>query len=464
MKHLLPPFLGLLIAVSSALGAAFDVTAFGAKGDGATLCTAAIQRAIDAAAQEGKSRVVFPKGTYLSGALFVKSGVELVVDEGVTLSAVRDDSAYPEIETRIAGIEMKWPAALVNVYRASDVKISGLGVIDGQGDFWWEKFWGKDRRSGMLGDYAKRGLRWAVDYDCKRVRAVALYDSKNVDVKGVTINRSGFWSLSITYCENVRVADVVIRANIGGVGPSSDGIDIDSSRWIVVERCDIDCNDDNICLKAGRDAEGLRVNRPTEGIIIRDCVTRSGHGMLAIGSETSGGIRNVDVSGLRAVGTRAGIRFKSAKIRGGVVENIRISDVEMQDVPSPLRMELNWNPGYSYPTLPPEIDPSAIPAHWKALMERVEPAERGIPLFRNIEITNVKGVGADRAIQMTAFKEKPASGFVFRNVSIKAQRAGAISNASDWRFENVRFDTDDGEPVALQNCKDVAVPTVVKTP
>lgn len=455
-------FLSLLFVACVVDAAKINVADFGAKGDGSMLCTQMIQRAIDAAAQDGSGEVRFPRGVYLTGAIFVKSGVELILDEGVILSAVRDDAAYPELQTRIAGIEMKWPAAVVNVYRENKVKISGSGVIDGQGDFWWNKFWGKDRKGGMVKDYSKRGLRWAADYDCKRVRALAIYDSKDVEVSGVTINRSGFWSLSMTYCERVTIRGVTIRANIGGIGPSSDGIDIDSSKTVLVEGCDIDCNDDNICLKSGRDADGLRVNRPTEDVVVRDCITRAGHGMIVLGSETSGGLRNVEAYRLKAYGTKYGIRFKSARIRGGVVENIRLHDIEMKDVPNPIHLELNWYPAYSYPTLPKDVDPAAIPSHWKTLMTRVEPAERGIPLFRDIEISNVKVLGAERAFFVNAFSEKPMAKVLFKNVEIQAQKAGSIANAKDWTFDNVRIVSAGGEAVALENCSAVEPPPVLK--
>jgi polygalacturonase len=441
-----------------AFSATFNVADFGAKNDAKTVNTQAIQTAIDAAEKAGGGQVVFPQGCYLTGALFVKSGVDLHLDEGVTLSAVRDDAAYPEIQTRIAGIEMPWPAAVINIYKQKNAKITGPGIVDGQGDFWWKKFYGTDYRGGLAADYAKRGLRWAVDYDCKRVRAVALYDSSSVEVSGITINRSGFWTLCVTYCENVTIDGVIVRANIGGIGPSSDGIDIDSSRGVLVQNCDIDCNDDNICLKAGRDADGLRVNRPTENVVIRNCVTRAGHGVFVIGSETSGGIRNVEVSDIRAYGTRYGIRFKSARIRGGVVENIRIRNIHMEKVPNPIHIELNWYPAYSYPTLPKGIDPATIPAHWKTLMQRVEPAERGIPLFRNIEISGIRAEQADTAIQVNAFDEKPISGVKLKDILIEARKPGFIRNASDWELSDVTVATPDAAPVKLEKCRAVTAP------
>ena len=185
---------------------------YGAQPDAAAPCTAAIQRAIDATGGGGGGLVTFPKGTFLTGALFLKANVELRLAAGVVLRAVRDDAAYPAIRSRIAGIEMGWPAAVINVYGQTNVIVSGRGTLDGSGDFWWKKFWGDDGKHGRLKDDASRGLRWAADYDCQRVRALLIYDSRNVTVSGITIERSGSWPLTATYSEKVKIDGVIIRA------------------------------------------------------------------------------------------------------------------------------------------------------------------------------------------------------------------------------------------------------------
>lgn len=443
----------------AAAAAEFSVWVYGARGDGTTVCTQAIQKAIDRAAESGGGTVVFPSGTFLTGSLFLKSGVELRLDEDVTLSAIRSDDAYPIVDTRVAGIEMPWPAALVNVRGQKNVRITGPGTIDGQGDFWWHKYWGADRKGGLLADYKARGLRWAADYDCKRVRGIAIQDSSDVEVSGITILRPGFWSLVMTYSERITVRGVTIRANLGGEGPSTDGIDVDSSSDVLIENCDIACNDDNICLKAGRDFDGLRVNRPTERVVIRNCITREGHGMFVIGSETSGGIRDVEVSGLRAIGTRYGVRFKSAKTRGGVVENIRIRNIQMENVSKPLHFELNWNPSYSYPSLPADMDAATVPAHWKVMMTQVKPAAKGIPLFRNISIRDVRATGADIALWVNAYREKPMSAVTLENVEVQAASPGKIVSGSAWTLKQVHFVLDQVlDRLPMEGCYDVPQP------
>jgi polygalacturonase len=301
-----------------------------------------------------------------------------------------------------------------------------------------------------------------------------------VEISGLTFKRAGFWTVQIAFSERVTVDGITIRANVelppgenvgevteGGVtirgnirgyGPSSDGINIDSSRNVLVQNSDIDCNDDNICLKAGRDADGLRVNRPTENVIIRNCITRAGHGMLTIGSETSGGIRNIHAYNLKAIGTANGVRFKSARVRGGLIENIRVHDVEMTGVGNPVHWELNWYPSYSYPVIPDGIDTNTLAAHWRVLTERVEPAERGIPEFRNISISNLTARGASQAFYVNAYPEKPIRNVRLENVAIEAAKAGTFANAADWTLNNVVITTSDGDNVRLRNSTGVPLP------
>ncbi len=454
--------LSACLTTGASPAAGFCVNDFGARAGGASTNTPAIQKAIDAAAAAGGGVVTFKKGTYLSGAIFLKSNVRLQLQKGVVLRAIQDDALYPELPTRVAGIEMPWPAALVNVYEQTNVTITGRGIIDGNGAYWWHKFWGTNGEGGMLRDYRARDLRWAVDYDCKRVRALVVYESTNIEIRDVNIQRSGFWNLALIYSGQVTVDGVDIQANIGGRGPSTDGIDIDSSHDILVQNCTVDCNDDDICLKAGRDADGLRVNRPTENVVIRNCVTRAGAGMITIGSETSGGIWNVEVSHIKAYGTSNGIRFKSSRFRGGVVKNIFIHDIRMEGVENPINFELNWYPAYSQATLPPGTDTHDVPAYWLALTQKVEPPERGLPEFCDIVISNVTATAAVRAIFVNAYPGKPIHDVQLDKIRIEAQKPGAISHATDWTMTNFVLATPAGGNVELVDAKNVGLPRVVR--
>ncbi len=444
-------------------GTIFNVADFGAVADGKTIATVAIQKTIDAAAKAGGGKVIFPVGTYLSGALFVKSNVNLHLDEGVVIQAIQDNNHYPRLDTRIAGIEMKWPAALINVYDEKNVRITGKGVIDGNGKYWWDKFWGDPKYSGgMYGEYQEKGIRWAVDYDCERVRPVVVWESEDILLKDFTVKRAGFWTVSLTYSTRVHVDGLVVRNNIGGHGPSSDGIDTDSSKDILVENCDIDCNDDNLCIKAGKDADGLRVNRPAENIVYRNCITRSGHGLITLGSETSGGMKNIEVYGLEAIGTNTGVRFKSAKVRGGLIENIWFHDIKMTDVANPFHFELNWYPEYSYCNIPESIPEEEIRDRWRVLSQRVTPEEKGIPEFRNIKLSDIKVEKAQRAFYANAYPEKHIHNISWENVMIEAEESGKLSYASDWSMTNVLLKSVSGKPIELFESNNIEQPELIK--
>jgi len=441
--------LAVCFLAAAAVGrcAEFRVTDYGAKGDGKTEDTAAIQKTIDAAAKAGGTIVLKP-GVYLTGSLFLKSGTHLRVDRGVEIRGVQDIARYPAMQTRIAGIEMKWPAALINVYQQSGVKISGDGAIDGDGKIWWDQYW-KMRRE----EYEPKGLRWAVDYDCQRPRLIQIYKSDNVDLQGLTLKRSGFWTVHICYSQKVTVDGVTIRNNIGGLGPSTDGVDVDSSSNVLVERCDFECNDDAICLKAGRDADGLRVNRPTEKVVVHDCTVRKGAAGITIGSETSGGIREVEAYGIHVLeGVSNGIFFKSSSRRGGTVENINIHDMDIQGVRTAIGISLNWDPTYSYAKLPEGV--AHVPDYWRVLLTPVPP-EKGLPHFRNVRISEIKAVGARRAFAVSAYAEAPLRDFEFRNLDVDAKTAGSIQNAENWKFDSAHIRTADGSAVAVKESKGV---------
>lgn len=426
-----------------------NVADYGARGNGTTMNTTAIQQAIDTCAARGGGKVVFPAGAYLTGALFLKSNVELHIGENVKLLGSQSLSDYPEIWTRIAGVEMRWPAALINVSGQKNVALTGNGIIDSQGKPFWDSF------QSVREEYQRKKLRWVLDFDVKRPRTLLVDGSWDIMIKDVTFQRAAFWTVHILYSSYVTVDGIKVRNNIGGHGPSTDGIDIDSSSWILVQNADIDCNDDNFCLKSGKDWDGLRINRPTEYVLIQDCIARRGHGLITFGSETSGGIRNVIARNLRAQGTRIGIRFKSAPTRGGVVEDILIQDVKMDTVGVAVQMEADWFSAYSRAVIPDDYADKAIPDHWKALAEPVLPASRGIPTFRQVTIERLRALNSGTAIRASGLEAKPIRDFEWNNVYIEAKTAGSIKNAAAWSFRNSVIRTLDDKPIALTNAVDI---------
>jgi polygalacturonase len=426
----------------------FNVKEFGAKNDSITINTNAIQKAIDSCYKSGGGIVIFEPGIYLSGSIFLKKGVNLRIDKGVELRGSDNLDDYPEIDTRVAGIEMKWPAALINILEQENVAVSGEGIVNGNGKKFWDKYW------SMRAEYEPKGLRWIVDYDCKRPRTLLVAESQNITITGITMQQAGFWTIHILYSQYITVDGITIKNNIGGKGPSTDGVDIDSSSYILVKNCDIDCNDDNFCLKSGRDADGLRVNRPTEYILITDCISRRGGGLITLGSETSGSIRNIIAKNLKAKGTGAGIRLKSALTRGGTLENIDIYNVEMDSVANAIDITMNWNPTYSYSELPKGYNIEEVPYHWKVMLQKVEPS-RGLPKFQNVNISQVKVVRAKNAIIASGLKTSMLKNFTFKDIHIESFKQGKISYASGWKFDNVVIKSPEGNKLRVVESTDM---------
>jgi len=438
----------------------YNANKYGAVPDGKTLCTSAIQSAIDEAAANGGGIITFDKGNYLTGTVFIKSNIDFEISEGVALLGVVDEASYPEFWNRVAGVEMLWPVGVLTVMSQHNVRIFGGGTIDGQGEYWWHKYWGGDRRGGMRKIYDAQGLRSVVDYDCKRPRNIVVINSTDIEIENLLIKRSGFWNVHICYSYNVKIADLKITENYG---PSTDGIDIDSSCNVTVESCHIECSDDNICIKSGRDADGLRVGRPCENIVVRNCIIGKGDG-VTVGSETSGGMRNIEFSGIKMSGTKNGIRLKSAKTRGGIIENIRFSDFDITDVPIIFNFQLNWNPEYSYCKIP-ETWQGEIPAHWQTLCRQVLPPERGIPEFKNIAISNIRAHCISEKCSSTLFKvegspQKPIKSVSFKNIVAEASTAGFIKYACGWSFDNAVFNIGDETKINLEQCCDIKLDSV----
>jgi polygalacturonase len=337
---------------------------------------------------------------------------------------------------------MSWPAALVNVRDQHNVTITGKGTIDGDGPIWWKSYW------DLRATYEPKGLRWASDYDARRPRLILIQNSSEVHLGGgILLTRSGFWTVQILYSHDVHVDGVIIRNNEGGKGPSTDGIDIDSSRKILVEHADIDVNDDALCLKAGRDSDGLRVNRPTEDVVLRDSIIRRGAAAVTIGSETSGGFRNIEAYNLTAFsGVPSGVLFKSARTRGGTATNIRIHDLTLVGVAIPIHITMNWNPSYSYATLPPGL--KDIPPYWIILTTKVD-EQKGLPHFSDVHIWNIKATGAKSAFNVSAYPNATLDDFRIDHLNIEAATAGTIANAKNWKLAENQIKTADGSKVVF---------------
>ena len=411
----------------------FSVNNYGAVSDTSTNNASSIQKAIDDCAAKGGGIVTFKPGTYVTGSIFVKSSVHLRIDEGVLILGSTNFDDYPEMQSRIAGIETSWPAALINVIDAKNAAVTGDGIVDARGKFCWDKYW------AMRKEYDAKGLRWIVDYDAKRVRTVLVQNSSDITLKGLTFKNAGFWTVQLLYSQQLTVDGVIIKNNEDGHGPSTDGIDVDSSSWVLIQNCDIDCNDDNFCLKSGRDWDGLRVNRPTEYVVIRKCIARRGAGLVTLGSETSGGIRNILATELTAKHTDNGFRIKSATTRGGTIENIYFQNSILDSTKNVFQFNLNWYPAYSYSELPKGYNYDSIPQHWKAMLHKVEPAEKGIPRAKNIYVNKIKATNSNKIFEVTGLEQSPFVNFNFTNSKITGASIGSLEFTQDWSFSNFKM-------------------------
>lgn len=400
------------------------------------LMTEELQSLIDEASKK-EACLVLKAGVYLTGPLFLKSHMELCLEEGAILKATTDETYYPLISTRVAGIEMEWFPAILNCIDQEDVTIKGFGIIDGQGPYWWEKYWGKDMHGGMRKEYDAKGLRWACDYDCMRPRNVLVSNSKNIVLKEFTSYQSGFWNIHLLYSEHVVVDGIHILSS-DLMSPSTDGVDIDSCSDVLVQNSIFECNDDSIAIKSGRDEDGKRVGIPCHDITICHCQLKSGFG-ITIGSEVSGGIYNISIHDITYDQTDCGFRIKSSFKRGGFIQNVDIRNLEMLDVKYLFHICLNWNPNYCECSLPKEWGES-IPKHYQKLMEA--PSIKTLTSLKGISIQNVKAqyrkeyTGISRAFHIEGFQEQPIEDISFKHMNVIAKEYGVLRYVKNCVMED----------------------------
>jgi polygalacturonase len=333
----------------------FPITRFGAVADGATDATAAFRSAIEACHRAGGGRVVVPPGVFLTGAIHLKSRVNLHVSDGAVVRFRRDPAAYlPVVLTRWEGVELMNYSPLVYAFEQRDIAITGTGTLDGQADaeHWWP--WKKDGhpqsqrpdRDGLFAQ-AEAGVPVAERVygagHYLRPQFIQPYRCQNVLVEGVTITGSPMWVIHPVLSQNVIVRGVKVVSH----GPNSDGCDPESSSDVLIEDTLFDTGDDCIAIKSGRNADGRRLAAPAERIVVRGCRMRAGHGGVTIGSEVSGSVRDVFVerSEMSSPDLERGIRIKTNAMRGGVVENVFVRDVAIGETGSALDIDMQYEEG-----------------------------------------------------------------------------------------------------------------------
>ncbi|MEJ2542832.1 MAG: glycoside hydrolase family 28 protein [Calditrichaceae bacterium] len=387
----------------------FVITDYGAIGDGKTLNTQAIQAAIDKCAEEDGGILVVPEGVFVTGAVFLKQGVNLQIEKDGILKGTVNPDDYPQVATRWEGEEKEWTSALINVFDMHDFKLTGEGTIDGSGDQWM-----------------KRYPRGSKELKVGRPRLIAIQNCKNVLVFGLNFKNQACWGLFILYSEDVVAENLIIRAEHNII--SSDGIDVDSSIRVQIRNCDIDVNDDCIAIKSGKDEDGRRVNRPAEDILVEKCNFRYGHGGVTMGSEMSGGIRKVEIRDcIVEADNWAPIRFKSQPSRGGVVENITYRDIVLKNTRKAFEFNMAWR---MVPPLKPPSDP--------------------LPVVRDVKIINVSGT-VDKVGDMYGLDDSPIQNVVFENCTINAKTGFEVENVKDLDLSGLTIHVEEGEAIIQKN-------------
>ncbi len=385
----------------------FDVRVFGASGDGKTLDTAAIQAALDACDKAGGGIVRFTAGTYLSKPIWLYSKTTLQLEAGAMLKATDERNDFAA--NMPGGF-----TAFINGPGLADVTISGPGTIDGSGGKWWVP--------------AEEARQKKSGYTLPRPNLIMLTGCKNVRLENLTLQNSPKFHFVPTECEGVVVSNVTIIAPPRS--PNTDAIDPSSCKNVLITRCRIDVGDDNVAIKSSHKVAGREF--ANEDITVSDCVFLHGHG-LSIGSETGGGVNNLLVRNCTFNGTTSGIRIKSARDRGGRVENVVYRDLVMTNVEIPINITCY------YPKVPPT--------------DSARPVTANTPVFRDIQISNLVSVSQRSAGLIVGLPESCVSNVVLENVTLASETGLLIRNAKAIRLKNVKVTVQEGGPFTLENAQ-----------
>jgi polygalacturonase len=421
-----PSILGRIVAPTFP-AREFPVTKFGAVGDGKTDCTTAFRDAISACHAAGGGRVIVPDGSFLTGAIRLKSGVNLhLATPGSVIRFSRDPRQYlPLVFTRWEGVELMNYSALIYAFEERNIAVTGTGTLDGQAspEHWWPWKGTRDVTPGAANQNAARAR--LIEMGAKgvpvanrvfgegsylRPNFIQPYRCQNVLIEGVKIRDSPMWEIHPVLCSNVTVRGVDILSH----GPNNDGCDPESCRDVLIETCTFDTGDDCIAIKSGRNEDGRRLNLPAENIIVRDCVMKDGHGGVVIGSEVSGGARNVFAERCRMDSPQLdrALRIKSNSVRGGTIEHVYMRDVTVGQVAEAIvTVDFFYEEG----------DAGKFP-----------------PIVRDVEVRNVTGRKSQYVLRLRGYGHDPVSDVrvidcTFDNV----EKPDVLESVKDIVFSNV---------------------------
>ncbi|MDF7810854.1 glycoside hydrolase family 28 protein [Hymenobacter sp. YC55] len=461
----------------------FNIVKYGAVADGQTLNTEAFRKAIEACSQKG-GVVLVPRGLWLTGPIELKNNVNLHVKRGALVQFSNKLSDFKLIKTNWEGVDAVRNQSPISGYDLQNIAITGEGTFDGAGDAWRmvkkeklsEGQWQKLVKSGGVLD--AKGTTWyptaqslkgsttskpgilqpgkdVADFadikDFLRPNMLSLQRCKKVLLEDFTIQNSPAWTIHPLLCEDITLRNVTARNP--WYGQNTDALDLESCRNGIVDNCTFDVGDDGICIKSGRDEQGRKRGVPTENFIIRDTKVYHAHGGFVIGSEMSGGARNLYVSNCTFIGTDVGLRFKTARGRGGVVENIFVDGVDMTDIAGEAIL---FDMYYA------AKDPVQVNGEAFSIPEiKAEPLGEGTPVFRNFRIKNVTCKGAATGILVRGLPEMNVKDIEIENAVLESKRGLVCQEGSGISFKNVALFSTETKPVLeVQNSQNITLDNI----
>lgn len=470
-----------VVATTSFKSDTISILKYGAKNDGLTLNTKSINQAITDCSNRGGGVVLIPEGLWLTGPVELKSNVNLHLAKNSLLQFTKDFNQYPLVEGNWEGIPQMRNQSPIWAVNQQNIAITGYGIVDGAGDAWrmvkkdkltesqWkrlvasggalsdnQKIWypsaqslkgSKIKDAGVIAA-GKDAAFYAGIKDFLRPNLMVLTSCKRVLLEGVTFQNSAAWNLHPLMSEDITIRNVYVKN--AWYAQNGDGLDLESCKNVLVEGSTFDVGDDGICIKSGRDAAGRKRGMPTENVIIRNSTVYHAHGGFVIGSEMSGGAKNIFISDCTFIGTDIGLRFKTTRGRGGVVENIYARNINMKDIAGEAIL---FDMYYA------AVDPVPLTGEKRAA-PKVEllPVTEETPVFRKFYINNVVCDGAEKAVFVRGLPEMSISDIYMDNLTIKAKEGIDIQEAKNIQISNAHLDIKNASPlIYIQNGKSIGL-------
>ena len=434
---------------------------YGAVGDGLTLNTRAFAKAIETLSKKGGGHLVVPRGVWLTGPVVLQSNIDLHLEAGAVIQFSGDEALYPVVKTSFEGLDTRRCQSPLSAVGCENISITGQGVIDGNGQYWrpvkkakvtesqWQEvlarpggveakkgYWvpnqayaDAEKSANMNVPRVQTDEEWNAIRRFLRPVMVSLVGCRNVLLQGVIFQNSPAWNLHPLMCENIIIDRVLVRNP--SYAQNGDALDLESCRNALIVDSRFDAGDDGICIKSGKDADGRRRGRPCENVVVDGCTVFAGHGGFVVGSEMSGGVRNILVENCQFLGTDVGLRFKSTRGRGGIVENIYINGISMTDIKTDA---ITFNMYYGGKSVAEMLADGENPDNVTKA-----PVTEETPIFRNIDIKNIICNGAGRAMEFNGLPEMPINGIRLQDVRITAKRDAVFTNCQNIRQRNVHI-------------------------